>query len=134
MRLLAICPQSLVALSPTGTLYRATRASFLPTQLVVVRIPLEDGRRLYELTAILTSGTSSGDSAIEQATVPMFQYGSELAARKRANPGDDIATSLLQAEVDGQSLTDLEFNLFFILLINAGGDTTRNLVARAFWP
>ena len=59
----------------------------------------------------------------------MFQYGTELAARKRADPGDDIATSLLHAEVDGERLTDLEFNLFFLLLINAGGDTTRNLVA-----
>ena len=46
----------------------------------------------------------------------MFQYGTELAARKRADPRDDIATSLLHAEVDGQSLTDFEFNLFFILL------------------
>jgi cytochrome P450 len=59
----------------------------------------------------------------------MFQYGTELAAHKRAEPGDDIATSLLQAEVDGERLTDLEFNMFFLLLINAGGDTTRNLVA-----
>ena len=59
----------------------------------------------------------------------MFAYAAELAARKRAQPGDDIATSLLHAEVDGQRLTDLEFNLFFVLLIVAGGDTTRNLVA-----
>ena len=59
----------------------------------------------------------------------MFQYGTELAVRKRAVPGDDIATSLLEAEVDGERLTDLEFNMFFLLLINAGGDTTRNLVA-----
>ena len=57
---------------------------------------------------------------------------STAQSSRRANaptPGDDIATSLLQAEVDGQRLTDLEFNLFFLLLINAGGDTTRNLVA-----
>ena len=59
----------------------------------------------------------------------MFAYAAELAARKRAQPGDDIATSLLHAEVDGQRLTDMEFNLFFVLLIIAGGDTTRNLVA-----
>jgi len=38
-------------------------------------------------------------------------------------------TSLLHAEVDGQRLSDLDFNLFFMLLIDAGGDTTRNLVA-----
>ena len=59
----------------------------------------------------------------------IFQYGTELAARKREAPGDDIATSLLEAEVDGERLNDLEFNMFFLLLINAGGDTTRNLVA-----
>jgi cytochrome P450 len=50
-------------------------------------------------------------------------------ARKRADPRDDIATSLLHAEVDGQRLTEREFNFFVMLLINAGGDTTRNLVA-----
>ena len=43
----------------------------------------------------------------------MFAYAGELAARKRAQPGDDIATSLLHAEVDGQRLTDMEFNMFF---------------------
>ena len=53
----------------------------------------------------------------------------EFAARKRADPGDDIATSLVHAEVDGQRLTDMEFILFFVLLLIAGGDTTRNLVA-----
>ena len=36
---------------------------------------------------------------------------------------------LLEAELDGSRLSDLEFDLFFLLLVNAGGDTTRNLVA-----
>jgi hypothetical protein len=52
----------------------------------------------------------------------MFGYAQELAARKRDEPGDDIASALLAAEVDGHKLTDREFNLFFMLLINAGGD------------
>jgi cytochrome P450 len=106
-------------------------AGALPSFVIaeMLGIPLADGRRLYELVEILTSGYVVGDSAIAQAGTQMFQYGTELAARKRADPGDDIATSLLQAEVDGQSLTDFEFNLFFVLLMNAGGDTTRNLVA-----
>ncbi|HET9891961.1 MAG TPA: cytochrome P450 [Mycobacterium sp.] len=106
-------------------------AGALPSYVIaeMLGIPLEDGRRLYELSEILNSGYVVGDSAIEQAVIQMYQYSTELAARKRTDPGDDIATSLLHAEVDGQSLTDLEFNLFFMLLINAGGDTTRNLVA-----
>jgi len=36
---------------------------------------------------------------------------------------------LLQAEVDGRKLEDIEFLLFFLLLIDAGGDTTRNLLS-----
>jgi cytochrome P450 len=106
-------------------------AGALPSYVIaeMLGIPLEDGRRLYELSEILNSGYVVGDSTFEQAVTRMFQYGTELAARKRADPADDIATSLLHAEVDGQRLTDFEFNLFFILLLNAGGDTTRNLVA-----
>ena len=109
-------------------------AGALPSFVIaeLLGIPLDDGRRLYELTEIMNTG-SVGDaheqSHASQAQMKMFEYGTELAARKRAVPGDDIATSLLEAEVDGERLTDLEFNMFFLLLINAGGDTTRNLVA-----
>jgi cytochrome P450 len=39
-----------------------------------------------------------------------------------------LATRILEAEVEGQRLDDIDFNLFFLLLIDAGGDTTRNLV------
>ncbi len=105
-------------------------AGALPSYVIaeMLGIPLEDGRRLYELTEILHTGFV-GDDSDEQAQMHMFQYATELAARKRAEPGDDIATSLLQAEVDGEQLTELEFILFFMVLIDAGGDTTRNLVA-----
>ena len=105
-------------------------AGALPSFVIaeLLGIPLEDGRRLYELTERMNSGVLD-DPRIEEAQLQMFEYGAALAARKRADPADDIATSLLNAEVDGQRLTDLEFNLFFLLLINAGGDTTRNLVA-----
>ncbi|HEY6575194.1 MAG TPA: cytochrome P450 [Mycobacterium sp.] len=107
-------------------------AGALPSYVIagLLGIPLEDGRRLYELTEIANTGTvgDSNPRAME-AGIQMFAYAAELAARKRAQPGDDIATSLLHAEVDGQRLTDLEFTMFFVLLIIAGGDTTRNLVA-----
>ena len=59
----------------------------------------------------------------------MLAYAAEVAERKRAEPGDDIASTLVQAEVDGDRLTDGELQWFFLLLVNAGGDTTRNLVA-----
>ena len=89
--------------------------------------PNPRGDLIGELTAIMTRGHI--DTRAVEAAAEMFAYAAELGARKRAHPGDDFATSLLQAEVDGERLTDMEFNFFFMLLINAGGDTTRNLVA-----
>jgi cytochrome P450 len=52
-----------------------------------------------------------------------------VIAEKRARPKDDLATKILEAEVDGKRLDDMEFLLFFLLLIDAGGDTTRNLLS-----
>lgn len=105
-------------------------AGALPSYVIaeLLGIPLDDGRRLYELTEIMNTGDIA-DPSVKEAQMQMFLYGTDLAVRKRKDPADDIATSLLNAEVDGERLTDLEFNMFFLLLINAGGDTTRNLVA-----
>lgn len=81
-----------------------------------------------ELTEIINTGLI-GDKRAMKAGAEMFGYSTKLVARKRADPRDDIATSLPHAEVDGQRLTASEFNFLFLLLINAGGDTTRNRVA-----
>src|SRR4029077_1329896 len=63
------------------------------------------------------------------ATLEMLSYAGEVAARKRSEPGDEIASGLVQAEVDGVGLPAGELQWFFLLLVNAGGDTTRNLLA-----
>jgi cytochrome P450 len=56
----------------------------------------------------------------------MFGYAQELAGRKRREPSDDLMTALVQAEVDGQRLTEAELNMFFFLLVIAGNDTVRS--------
>jgi cytochrome P450 len=93
-------------------------------------IPLEDGRELYRLTERMhtTTPTVEARTSARDAIVEMLAYSAALRSRKRAQPGSDIASALLAAEVDGEKLGDLEFDGFFLLLINAGGDTTRNLV------
>ena len=53
----------------------------------------------------------------------------ELAAERASRPRDDIVSALLDAEVDGDRLTELEFNLFFLLLAVAGNETTRNAIS-----
>ncbi|MGH9208764.1 MAG: cytochrome P450, partial [Acidimicrobiales bacterium] len=62
-------------------------------------------------------------------SMELYAYADKLAAEKRLNPTDDIISVLLNAEVEGESLTDLEFDLFFLLLAVAGNETTRNLIA-----
>ncbi|MGZ3378195.1 MAG: cytochrome P450 [Phenylobacterium sp.] len=93
-------------------------------------LPLEDGRELYKLTeTIHTAPEALPPGAGGQAVMKMFEYGSGVIAEKRARPGDDLASKLLACEVDGRRLEDMEFLLFFLLLVDAGGDTTRNLLS-----
>ncbi|WP_439815858.1 cytochrome P450 [Zavarzinia sp. CC-PAN008] len=93
-------------------------------------LPLEDGRELYKLTEIIhTAPEALPEGAGAQAVQKMFEYGARVIAEKRARPADDLATKLLQAEVEGKRLDDMEFLLFFLLLVDAGGDTTRNLLS-----
>ncbi|POM22662.1 putative cytochrome P450 124 [Actinomadura rubteroloni] len=53
----------------------------------------------------------------------------DLAARRRAEPADDLTSALVNANIDGESLTDQELGSFFILLVVAGNETTRNAIA-----
>jgi cytochrome P450 len=54
-----------------------------------------------------------------------------LIGERRAEPADDLLTALVQAEVDGEQLTDAEIVAFFVLLSIAGNDTTRNTIGSA---
>jgi cytochrome P450 len=93
-------------------------------------LPLADGRELYKLTeTIHTAPEALPPGAGREAVMKMFEYGSGVIADKRARPGEDLASKLLACEVDGRRLTDIEFLLFFLLLVDAGGDTTRNLLS-----
>jgi cytochrome P450 len=93
-------------------------------------LPLSDGRELYKLTeTIHTAPEALPPGAGGQAVMKMFEYGRKVIDEKRARPGDDLASKLLGCEVDGRKLDDMEFLLFFLLLVDAGGDTTRNLLS-----
>src|SRR6201996_3341637 len=93
-------------------------------------LPLSDGRELYKLTeTIHTAPGALPPGAGGQAVMKMFEYANGVIAEKRARPGDDLASKLLACEGDGRRLEDMEFLLFFLLLVDAGGDTTRNLLS-----
>jgi len=66
-----------------------------------------------------------------KALADMFAYAHELAERKRAEPGDDLLSVLLGAEVDSRRLSDGEFEMMFFLFTVAGNDTTHSAVPNA---
>jgi cytochrome P450 len=106
-------------------------AGEMPSYVIaeLLGIPLDDGRRLYHLTETIHAAPESvPEGAGLGAVIEMFNYAHQVAEDKRAQPSDDLASRILAAEVDGERLDDVDFNLFFLLLIDAGGDTTRNLV------
>ena len=97
-------------------------------------LPLTDGRDLYRLTEVIHSDPASLPEGAGAAAVgAMFEYGLSVIKEKRARPGDDLASQLLSVELDGRKLSDEEFLLFFMLLVDAGGDTTRNLVGTGLY-
>ncbi|MFG2021596.1 cytochrome P450 [Actinomadura geliboluensis] len=53
----------------------------------------------------------------------------DLGRRRREHPTDDLTSALVNANVDGESLSDQELGSFFILLVVAGNETTRNAIA-----
>jgi cytochrome P450 len=112
-------------------------AGELPSYVIaeLVGIPVDDGRRLYALTERMHAiAESDADRAAAHAAIgEMMAYATGVYEAKTHAPGEDIATALVHAEVDGARLSPLEFNLFFMLLVNAGGDTTRNLVATGMY-
>jgi cytochrome P450 len=66
---------------------------------------------------------------INDSLVGLLTLGLELAEQRRAAPGNDLMSQLVQAEVDGRQLTDDELGAFFVLLSVAGNDTTRNTIS-----
>jgi cytochrome P450 len=95
----------------------------------VLGIPLADGRDLYALTEAMHAAPETVPPGTQHAAArKMFDYANDLQERKRREPGDDLVTRLLNAEIGGHRLDQTDFNLFFMLLIDAGGDTTRQLV------
>ncbi|HEY8494827.1 MAG TPA: cytochrome P450 [Myxococcota bacterium] len=64
-----------------------------------------------------------------QAGAELAQLAQELAKHRRGRPGDDLVSALVNAELDGETLNDQELGSFFVLLVVAGNETTRNAIS-----
>ena len=65
---------------------------------------------------------------VKVVTAEIRAYLPELMEQRRATPKDDLLTRLVEAEVDGERLTESEISGFFQLLLVAGTETTTNLI------
>ncbi len=110
-------------------------AAELPLEVIaeLIGVPQEDRHRIFEWSNRFIGSDDPeffvGQDKIEEAQVEMFLYAQQLGDARRDDPRDDIITSLLSAEVDGDQLSAMDFNLFFLLLAVAGNETTRNAIA-----
>jgi cholest-4-en-3-one 26-monooxygenase len=110
-------------------------AAELPLEVIaeLIGVPSEDRHKIFEWSNRMIGSEDPeyivSDEEVFNAQVEMFMYAQQLAEKRRAAPADDIITALLSAEVDGESLSDMDFNLFFLLLSVAGNETTRNAIA-----
>jgi methyl-branched lipid omega-hydroxylase len=114
-------------------------ASVLPVAIIcdMMGVPEADRPRLLDLTNRLLGG---GDAefggtrdALRQAGLEMREYGLWLARQRMAKPENDLATTLVHAEVDGEAMPPEDLGPFFLLLIAAGNETTRNAISHGLW-
>jgi cytochrome P450 len=110
-------------------------AAPLPLQIIceMMGIPPEDEKQVFAWTnVILGAGDPDYGGTFETLTaisIEMFNYAQALGQARLDEPRDDITTALMHAEVDGQRLSTQEFGSFFILLVVAGNETTRNAIS-----
>ncbi|MBP1687974.1 MAG: cytochrome family protein [Deltaproteobacteria bacterium] len=110
-------------------------AAELPLQVIaeMMGVPLADRRALFSWSNRMIGqddpeyGTTEDEA--KRASLEVYMYANQLAAERRRNPGEDLMSVLLNAEVDGEKLTEMEFDVFFVLLMIAGNETTRNLIS-----
>lgn len=127
---------SLVAKHPDGQADLVSElAGPLPLQVIcdMMGIPEDDHQRIFHWTNVIL-GFGDPDLATDfaeflQVSMDIGAYANALAEDRRVNHHDDLTTSLVEAEVDGERLSSSEIASFFILLVVAGNETTRNAIS-----
>ena len=106
----------------------------LPLQAIagLMGVPQEDRKKLFDWSNQMVGDQDPEFAANDaiSASVELITYGMQMAAERAENPGDDLVSTLLQADVEGHKLSDDEFGFFVILLAVAGNETTRNSITQ----
>ena len=118
-------------------------AARLPLKVIcdMMGVPESDYDRVFHCSnVILSSGDPEYVPEGNDVVLAFLNAGNELASLMQDlasyrldHPTDDLTSDLLRANVDGESLTHSELASFFILLLVAGNETTRNAIAHGLW-
>jgi cholest-4-en-3-one 26-monooxygenase len=110
-------------------------ASVVPLVMIceMMGVPAEDWDRMRVWSDRMV-GWDDPDMGVTpemglQSAMEMFAYCDDLVAKRMVDPADDILSTLCHAEVDGDRLTPIELDMFFVTLVIAGNETTRNLIS-----
>src|SRR3954470_22417605 len=106
----------------------------LPLQAIagLMGVPQEDRKKLFDWSNQMVGDQDPEFSTNDPmaASIELIMYGMQMAAERSKNPGDDLVTKLVQADVEGHKLSDDEFGFVVILLAVAGNETTRNSITQ----
>ena len=114
-------------------------ASVLPVAIIcdMMGVPEADRSHLLGLTNRLLAG---GDpeyggtkDTLLKAGAELRDYGLRLGRSRLERPQEDLTTTLVHAEVDGEAMPPEDLGPFFLLLIAAGNETTRNSISHGLW-
>jgi cholest-4-en-3-one 26-monooxygenase len=109
-------------------------ASELPLQAIadLLGVPQEERSKLFHWSNEMTGDVDPEFAHVDAkaSSVELLTYAMQMAELKAREPGPDIVTTLIQADIDGHKLSDDEFGFFVIMLSVAGNETTRNSITQ----
>jgi cholest-4-en-3-one 26-monooxygenase len=104
----------------------------LPLQAIagLLGVPLDDRDKLFRWSNEMTGNDDPEFAHIDpkMSSFELIQYAMQMAEEKAKNPGEDIVTALINADIEGGKLSDDEFGFFVVMLAVAGNETTRNSI------
>jgi cytochrome P450 len=113
-------------------------AGLLPMDVIseLMGVPPEDRaelRRLADLLVHRDEGVQDVPRAGVEAALTLAGYYADMISQRRNRPTDDLTSALIDAEIDGDRLTDDEITAFLFLMVVAGNETTTKLLANAWY-
>ena len=104
--------------------------------MMILGVPEEDEPRMLQLTQEMFGADDPemrrGDATPEERNaviMDFFHYFTQVTADRRARPGDDVATVIANAEINGEPIGELEAISYYVIIATAGHDTTSSSTA-----